>query len=893
VQRERLALFLIALSGIAFEIALVRLAAVLLYASVTYLVVAGCVAGLGMGAAFAARRQPSGVAPAGAAVFCLGGLLALVACVKTPIGFALGLFAVPFVGAGLFAGATYATLDRPRLTYAADVLGGALGALAAGPLLRGLGDVNLALLALAVGGSALVLTARGLLIRLAAFPPLLALGLNAATGLFEVDAFANFGFTPHLVLQTRDRGGRVVETAWDGLSRTDLVFTDEPGLRYLFTDRMYTARIARWDGRAAAFDDPSLAELSRLKGLAFRALRPERVLVLGAGGGFDVALALQAGARRVDAVEVNAAMIRMTRAQGGFAGHVYDRPEVAVHESEARRFVRNTTDTWQLVSLSLMQTETAVDRGNTGFQSWVFTAESVGDYLDRLAPGGVLAIVQNTQPVAARTLATVRAAFDRRGLSPAEAIDRTVVLSFIDDVVNPFAWLVVVGRDALTRQVREALSREGAAAGVVPRPIDASANAATDERPFFYDLYAAQPLVHLVAGGAALGLLLLLFARDRVAGAHQLPLAGWLAAVALGAAFLLAESALLSRAQFLIGQPASAAAAAIGGMLASAGVAALAFGQVAAPRTRLLLGAALAAIVAVIHPILWPTLKGAAGGQGGAGLIACAAGLAAAVAAPAGLAFPAALQLFGQGPSAALFYGANAIAAVVGGALASRLAPAFGLGSLFVVAGACWAAAAAMAYAPVKRREWLVAPGLLRHTAADGREAEDLVRILRFVETHADPFDRGIVEGHLTGSAIVVSGGGDRVLLLHHRKLARWLQPGGHADPGERTGEAVALREAREETGIEGLALHEGAPRPLDVDVHDIPARGDEPAHEHLDLRYLVVAPDGAEARLKADESRAIRWFRWDELGHLGLDPGLQRALKKVRDVLGGEKCSS
>src|SRR5919106_547396 len=87
---------------------------------------------------------------------------------------------------------------------------------------------------------------------------------------------------------------------------------------------------------------------------------------------------------------------------------------------------------------------------------------------------------------------------------------------------------------------------------------------------------------------------------------------------------------------------------------------------------------------------------------------------------------------------------------------------------------------------------------------------------------------------------------GDRVLLLHHRKLGRWLQPGGHADPGESSGETVALREAREETGLAGLNLHPQAPRPFDVDVHDIPARGGEAAHQHLDLRYLVVAPAGA-----------------------------------------------
>jgi 8-oxo-dGTP pyrophosphatase MutT (NUDIX family) len=172
---------------------------------------------------------------------------------------------------------------------------------------------------------------------------------------------------------------------------------------------------------------------------------------------------------------------------------------------------------------------------------------------------------------------------------------------------------------------------------------------------------------------------------------------------------------------------------------------------------------------------------------------------------------------------------------------------------------------------------------LLGHRPADPEEEADLQHMIGFVRSHEQPFDRGIASGHLTGSALVVSSTGAAVLLLHHRKLERWLQPGGHADPGETVGEHVALREALEETGIGGLTLHPEAPRPLDVDVHHIPARPGEAEHEHLDLRYLVVAPENALVAPAAGESERIRWFRWNELDGLGLDTGLIRALGKAR----------
>ena len=406
MARGRAALFLLSLSAILFEISLTRLASVLVHTTLTFVVIAACLAALGLGAAFAGRRLDDETLPLRAAlVASLGGALAVATVVATPLGFALGLFAIPFLGLGAFAARVYARLPSPRFTYAADALGGAAGAALAPLAIRSLGDVNAALAATAIAAAAgwLVAPAAGQRFRRALLLAPVAFAGNLAFPTLEVDPWTTWGFRPHMVAQAKDRGGRVLETRYDAFGRTDLVATDEPWVRYLFTDRMYTARIARWDGLGERFADAPLEELSRLKGLAFRALHPSRVLVLGAGGGFDVALALQSGARQIEAVEINGAMLAMTRALADFSGRIFDRPEVQAYETEARRFVRGTAARYDLVSLSLVQTDPAVDRANTGFQSWVFTVEAVGQYLDHLDPGGAVAIVQNTPDLAEKT----------------------------------------------------------------------------------------------------------------------------------------------------------------------------------------------------------------------------------------------------------------------------------------------------------------------------------------------------------------------------------------------------------------------------------------------------------------------------------------------------------
>lgn len=163
--------------------------------------------------------------------------------------------------------------------------------------------------------------------------------------------------------------------------------------------------------------------------------------------------------------------------------------------------------------------------------------------------------------------------------------------------------------------------------------------------------------------------------------------------------------------------------------------------------------------------------------------------------------------------------------------------------------------------------------------------------MLQFAQAHPNPFDRAIREGHFTGSGLVMSEDGARVLLLHHPKLRRWLQPGGHGEAGEQGGEEVAGREVAEETGLEPR-FHPSAPRPFDVDIHTIPARKGDPPHEHLDLRYLFIADPEAGLREETSEDDAgitgpaLRWFTTHEALAMDLDPGLKRMIRKAKVIL-------
>ncbi|RJL33656.1 NUDIX domain-containing protein [Bailinhaonella thermotolerans] len=141
-------------------------------------------------------------------------------------------------------------------------------------------------------------------------------------------------------------------------------------------------------------------------------------------------------------------------------------------------------------------------------------------------------------------------------------------------------------------------------------------------------------------------------------------------------------------------------------------------------------------------------------------------------------------------------------------------------------------------------------------------EEQDAVRrdFLGHLAAHEDAMWRSCVPGHLTASAAVFSHDGSRVLLTLHGIVKKWLQMGGHCEPGDTTLERAALREATEESGIHGLTLLPGGP--VAVDRHRVGCHG---GSWHLDVQYAAVAPPGSEPVI-SDESLDLRWFPVDAL---------------------------
>ncbi len=656
--------------------------------------------------------------------------------------------------------------DAPRL-YGADILGAGVGALGVIALLMALPPMH-ALLAVAAVGLAAAATAYGLRQRPA-------WGLLAAAAVLALAPADWVQLRPlaykDLTQTLRIMGTRVAAERSGPLGSITVVespgvpFRHAPGLSLaaareppvqlgLYIDGDGPMPVVRYTG-----DPEPLAYLDGLTwALPYHLLDRPRVLVLGAGGGEAVLQALYHRARSVDAVEVNPQLVNLVEGPlADFSGRPYSRPGVRVHIAEARAFVAGSRGRYDLIQLALVDAFGASAAGLTALaESYLYTVEALGVYLDRLAPGGILAITRwiDLPPRdLVKLAATAIAALEGRGvadpgahlalirswktgtllvsnapLTPAQ-IER--LRAFCRERAFDVAWYPGMPAEEANRynQLAQPYFYEALRALLGPQRQDFVARykyritPATDDRPFHFHFFRWQSLpewlrlrerggvslmewgypvlvatlIQAAVIGVALILLPLVLAGKRLPRRGRGTVLGYFAL--LGLAFMFVEIAFIQRFMLFLGHPLYAVAAVLAGFLIFAGLGSRLAGRLAWDARRIVTAAALTiAGVALAYLMLLPQVFHALAGLPDAGRVAVSLLLIAPLALAMGMPFPLGLKRLADEAPAFIpwAWGINACASVVAAVLATLLAMHLGFTAVVVLAGLGYLLAAAL-----------------------------------------------------------------------------------------------------------------------------------------------------------------------------------------------------
>jgi spermidine synthase len=682
--------------------------------------------GLGLGA-FVRLRLPRWAAPGRVAPGLAAALLGLAAAVfeGASLSGLVALSLVPFVLAGSLISDAYAARGRDvaRATYAIDLLAAACGCLATPRLLGTLSPAEIvAVLGLVCCGLALALARRrpGTLAAVAviavAHAGVLVAGRAGALPDGPLDALLRSDLHGEKALAAPGTTSRdVLDSAWSPLGRLDLYRPpgDETRLG-VFTDGMSpTFMVRAAEARTGSFEDT----WGLLMSLPYRALHPDRVLVLGAGAGASVWLARKYGASHVDAVEVNPAIPGLLARWTGFAGDVYHQPGVRLFIRDARRYLAGTSARYDVIELALALTGNAQAQPQ-GLAAHLYTVEATRLFLRHLTPTGVLVLVHSDPGNAYRQLLTVLEALESLGVDRSRALDRIAVLRD-PRPETAYHYLLVVGAAPLPLDVVNRLDLEpaellwgpGDAPAQRARLLDRTQLGATDrddlspvhdDRPYFFQntrglvaTATAQPgRLGVLAG--ALVLVLVLIADERAVHPFVRPAA---VAAGAGAAFLCVELALIQRFTVAAGGTLYAVSFVLFGVLAWSAAGALLLGD----RWRRLdrgvswacvaAGLAVAATAWLVKDLAW--LEGI---SSDAGRLVLIAGLVGPVGIAIGGPFPALLARHGE-PSRriAALWAINGAASVAGGIVAVLALRVAGATWALGLAAGCYLAMAAVA----------------------------------------------------------------------------------------------------------------------------------------------------------------------------------------------------
>ncbi len=732
--------------SLAFEVLLTRLFSLLFEYHYVFVATSLAICGLGLGGAGGAWLlarparvgrflRPSRLLIALALTLVLDSLLFSLVPWAGAVYLQAALALPPFILVGLLLSTLFAAraADSARL-YAADLLGAAVGTTAVLGLIVWSG-VFTAILWLAVLAAlpALLLSAADgdrPAQRTAAGVAGIGLLLALAGQFFHVPSFnpaTLVGAPPDKtlvgVLQNPQMQAHITDTVWGPFARLDLVETSDPDTKLLFTDGGAGSYMIRFDG-----DYSKVADLQQNPDyLPFTVAPPTSTLILGAGAGKDVLLALMAGSQQVTAVELNQDSVDLTRRYGAYNGQILDRPGVTTVVSDGRSFVESTQQHYDLIYLNLVYSQAAGHEGSALAESYVFTVEALRAYWQHLKPGGRIGIVTHNGFEGSRVLLTAIAALQAEGLDTRQALDRVILHQQVSQNPDSATSVLLVTKNALDETQLSAqigvADKLGMRQMYVPvlfeLPLrDLVKGVATldtfahngeynlvpthDEQPYFYQLQWGLPaaivvLLILTGLGGLIYLTLVVRLNWRAGARPAVALA--LFFVLLGAAYMLAMLPLVQRFYLLVGNPTLALVITLEGLLFGAGFGSLfssrLHGNLKRPVTLALAGALVLLVAyAVLYPLLGPALLQTPllVRLGAILLMTLPLGLL------IGLPFPSGLRLAGAWTPRAVpaLWGLNAIAAVLGSVLAAAVAMLLGFEAVLLLAACCYAAAAVL-----------------------------------------------------------------------------------------------------------------------------------------------------------------------------------------------------
>jgi hypothetical protein len=738
------AIFFVTAGALLFQVAQTRLFSAAFGYHLTYLVISVSLLGVGWGATLCAvfdarSRRPS------------VGQLALAEAVSIVLALLVETHVDPLSNLGLAVGAAY-LLGFPPFAfaswivvrslrerspqagklYAADLAGASSGsvlALLGLPLLGAPGLYGLAAILAAVSAS---LSFRG---RLRALPVATFVVLTAALASWG-DAVAPPQAGPEKSA-VYGLGIDHLATRWDPMSRVDVVqYEGQPiGYQYLhFVDPAYDgprpdAHLMSLDLSAATPILDGAGDMSVLRqtiiAAPYQLVADPTVLVIGPGGGVDIQNALVHRARSVDAIEVNRAVAGLMRGEfADYSGHLYTAPRVRVVEDEARSYIRRSSDRYDLIVMTVVDSWAALASGSYALtESYLYTSEAFQDYLSHLSGGGLLAVGRWYRDPPVEMLHTTQlAAIALRSEGIADVSSRMVVLRY-----RTFGLLVVQAAPFNTEsiaKIRTFANAHGFAIEYDPlapagpflaAALDARNIPATDDRPFFFaaDLGERQvPTAYAIlfvalVPAVLLSYLLLIRPLRRAIGpalGTSVGAATTLRSLAVGLGFIGAEIVLLQRLTLYLGQPAFALSLGLAALLIGAALGSSWSARLFVPKDPDQASAVCAVAVPVLLVVLtwvaamtlaWPlAVRSAVAVIASAGL-----GI------PLGAVFPKIVAQAGAADPRLVSWAwaINGAASVVGSILAVALTLNIGFTAVGVVAAACYLVPAGIARA---QRVW-------------------------------------------------------------------------------------------------------------------------------------------------------------------------------------------